>query len=45
MFKKNEDDEEEVDEKLFADNFKYDEEYYHKNIKQYNNDDRYSICN
>ena len=45
MFKKKEDDEEEVDDKLFADNIKYDEENYNKLIKQYNKDDRYSACN
>ena len=45
MFKDKEDDEEEVDDKLFADNIKYDEENYNKLIKQYNKNDRYSTCN
>eukprot|EP00090_Calanus_glacialis_P038120 TRINITY_DN6651_c0_g1_i6.p1 TRINITY_DN6651_c0_g1~~TRINITY_DN6651_c0_g1_i6.p1 ORF type:complete len:308 (-),score=106.42 TRINITY_DN6651_c0_g1_i6:134-967(-) len=38
--KENEDDEEEVDKKLFADNTKYDDEYYRNYIKQYSKDDR-----
>ena len=45
MFKNKEDDEEEIDDKLFADNIKYDEENYNKLIKQYNKDDRFSTCN
>ena len=45
MFKNKEDDEEEVDDKLFEDNIKYDEENYNKLMKQYNKDDRYSSCN
>ena len=36
MFKNKEDEEEEVDDKLFADNIKYDEEKYNKLIKQCN---------
>ena len=44
MFKNKEDEEEEVDDKLFADNIKYDEENYNKLIKQCK-DDRYSTYN
>ena len=40
--KENEDDEGEVDKKLFADNIKYDDEYYRNYIKQYSKDDRYT---
>ena len=42
MFKnnQNEDDEEKVEKKLFADNTKYDDEYYRNYIKQYSEDGR-----
>ena len=41
MFK-NQENEEEVDKKLFGDNTKYDDEYYRNYIKQYSKDDRYT---
>ena len=41
MHKKKEDEDDDVDDRLFAENIKYDEEYYNNYIKNYNTDGRY----